>query len=768
MALFKLNIVFVLFFSLLFCNQAAAALEKSSKKECAMCHIMWLDEFRSTSETLVEWQPGNVLMKDTQGVVSSEDICYSCHDGYVVDSRFSVWKNKNHSTFVKPSKNIRVPDSLPLSNKGEIYCGTCHSPHGIGSAPKKNSVGPTSFFRLTNTDSSLCEMCHINEADYKRTKGHPLHTTEMKLPDKLFELGSIKGKNKDSITCQTCHKVHGAKGKNITIVDNSQSRLCMLCHKERTIAGTPHDLRLTLANEKNIKQQPLSESGPCGACHIPHNAAGSMLWARNSKPGDTPSEMCLSCHDKNPDDKIKDTGRYSHPINVEQKLNLNRQGSEMAAAGRLPLFSKTVEKQPVKTVQCATCHNPHQWDPNAAENRGGKDVDGNASNSFLRISNSGSSELCLECHTDKKQLLSYDHNLEITAPNAKNSRGLTAKQSGPCGACHMPHNATGPKLWARELSGDKDRLSQYCIKCHDKNGAANKKPTGEYDHPVNIVYKGLNLTPRDQVVEKLPLFNDDGSRKKGEIIKCLTCHEPHTWDPLHPYPPNHQLFKNIEGNSNNSFLRKANSPASDLCEICHTDKAIVEGTDHDLSVTAKEAKNLEGKTVDESGTCSACHIPHNSPNALKLWARKYGPVPPKNPAMNGLCTSCHSKGRLAEKKVPGIATHPEGRLINNIVDISRDALKYTPIFDDSGKRASVGNISCPSCHNAHQWSSLVKQRGIYRNLDGNAKTSFLRNVSYKNICVDCHAEDAIIRYRLFHNPKIRGSFKNSKDSKPVP
>ena len=70
-------------------------LEMSSKRDCAVCHVMWLNDFRTDKETLIEWQPGNVLMKDTQGVVSSEDICYSCHDGYVSDSRYKVWKYNN-------------------------------------------------------------------------------------------------------------------------------------------------------------------------------------------------------------------------------------------------------------------------------------------------------------------------------------------------------------------------------------------------------------------------------------------------------------------------------------------------------------------------------------------------------------------------------------------------------------------------------------------------------------------------------------------------
>lgn len=103
---------------------SAFALEMSSKRDCVVCHIMWLDDFRTDEETLVEFQPGNVLMKDTQGVVSSEEICYSCHDGYVMDSRHITWKLNRHPVFVKPSENISVPPELPLSVKGEVYCGT--------------------------------------------------------------------------------------------------------------------------------------------------------------------------------------------------------------------------------------------------------------------------------------------------------------------------------------------------------------------------------------------------------------------------------------------------------------------------------------------------------------------------------------------------------------------------------------------------------------------------------------------------------------------
>jgi predicted CXXCH cytochrome family protein len=738
---FRISISFLLILIILAISSRSFALEMSSKRDCVVCHIMWMDDFRTDKETLIEWQPGNVLMKDTQGVVSSEAICYSCHDGYVNDSRYIVWKYNRHKTFVRPSKNVVIPDELPLSVKGEIYCGTCHSAHGRGAAPQHgNPLGVTSVYRETNIDSSLCELCHKNEAAYKFSNGHPVHTTALELPDILFSLGSKRATKKNMVICQTCHKVHGAKGDKILIIDNSNSELCIICHeKQRTLISTKHDLRLTMPDEKNIRQEPLSKSGPCGACHVPHNSVGKKLWARPLKQGNPASQMCLTCHGEDTRYKTKRIGKYSHPINV--RADIKEEIFE-----ELPLFSYNGEKIPDGGVQCLTCHDVHRWDPNYPDNRGGKDIEGDASNSFLRISNL-SSELCIKCHFDKQQLLTSDHNLEITAPEEKNIQGFNAKISGPCGACHVPHNAAGNRLWARTLSEDKEFTSQLCTGCHSENGIAKSKVIKDFSHPIGVTLERLGLTT------KLPLYDNEGNVTVEGKIMCLTCHEPHIWD------PNREIlnykFKNIEGDASNSFLRIANSPSSGLCESCHKEKAYIEATEHDLNITAPDARNILGQTVKESGVCGACHIVHNGPNKIRLWARAYGPVSKNEGVMDALCTSCHSVGNIAEKRIPLIATHPKDKLINNIMRCERGAIDYSPLFDEEGNEVNVGNISCPSCHDAHQWSPLAKRKGPGKNLEGNATNSFLRNVSYNNICIDCHGLDALFRYKYFHDPEER-------------
>ena len=740
--------IFSLIIIILFAMASYAfALEVSSKRDCVVCHIMWLDDFRTDQETLVDFQPGNVLMKDTQGVVSSEKICFSCHDGYVKDSRHIVWKYNRHPVFVKPSKNITVPPELPLSVKGEIYCGTCHSAHGEGAVPKGDREGRTAVYREINIDSGLCEKCHRNEAEYKRTNSHPLHRTDLKLPDKLFTLGSTRASHKNEVICQSCHDVHGAKGKKILIMNNNNSELCMLCHeKQKSLINTKHDLRTTLPDEKNINNKSLSESGPCGACHTPHNAATQKLWARPLKKGNPASELCLSCHGKDRPYKIKGVGEFSHPIDTELT-------PKESLPDKLPLFAEDGSKTDVGKIQCFTCHDIHQWDPVSLKNKGGKDVEGDASNSFLRMTNI-SSELCLECHTSKSQLMRSDHNLAVTAPDEKNIQGFKPAVSGPCGVCHVPHNARAKRLWAKELSGNQDFVTQLCTACHNKDGAAKNKLIGDYYHPVNITLDRFSVFQVYDIASILPLYNSGGDIVGNGKLVCTTCHDPHIWD------PNNSIVdyenKNVEGDARNSFLRKTSSPSSDLCKTCHRSKAFVDGTDHDLNITGPTAKNLLGQTVKESGQCGACHLVHNGANNIKLWARPYGKIPRGADIADALCNSCHTKGNPGENKIPQIASHPEKRLINNLMHSDWNRIDYAPIYDrKTGKETNVGNISCPTCHNAHQWSPLHKDKGIYRNLEGTAINSFLRNVSYNNICIDCHGLDALFRYKYYHDPVER-------------
>ena len=158
--------------------------------------------------------------------------------------------------------------------------------------------------------------------------------------------------------------------------------------------------------------------------------------------------------------------------------------------------------------------------------------------------------------------------------------------------------------------------------------------------------------------------------------------------------------------------------------------------------------NTLAQKPDQSGLCGVCHLVHNSKNELLLWARGFGPG---NNIMETLCNSCHSQGGAAKNKIPAVYFHPREKLIS-----TKGRQNVFPLFNaGSGKLALEGNISCPSCHNAHQWNPEKPSKGSGQNSEGSLADSFLRPRASFELCAECHPKDAASKFEFFHDASKR-------------
>jgi predicted CXXCH cytochrome family protein len=784
------KISYLIFFLLLLASHFSTSFARvetprnpNSAKECAICHYRWIDTFfiDGRGSELVEYQ--------AEKVVAKPEICFSCHDGSVVDS----------------------------DKDGNMQCATCHTAHGVSS---EMGIEKTIFIRASNRDSAMCPICHADKAGGPPFGNHPIGSSEREISRKLIAHGASAGEGKNNIICETCHVVHGSPNESFLIESARNSRLCLECHPDKNIftrngkrnhfhiinakpvkvkipaelikkgaklgyngeiicqtchkihnnkiekqlllikkdqksslcltchtnkqylAETKHNLIHSAPDEKNLDGKTVAESGICSACHLPHKEA------RKSGEGlDFTTQLCLSCHSKGSIAEKAIPADYKHPVDINPFV-IDNPDVILTTIGvkkeelTLPLFNITGAQDINGAVTCATCHDPHKWRSDSTKGETSKDVKGDNTTSFLRRP---SPELCRECHNTKFYIANSKHDITRIAPEEKNSSGQLPSESGLCGVCHIVHGGQANYLWGRKITTESGLILQdLCISCHDENAMAEKKVIKEHSHPVNIspFEKGLTTT--------LPLFDKDGKVSKKGIMTCQTCHDPHRWDPLKNIVGDH--FE-IEGNSQNSFLRLENAPSPKLCENCHPYKAYLEKTDHDLIVAAPEEKNIMGQTPAESGTCGVCHLVHNSKTSLKLWAQGFGTG--KN-IMDMLCNYCHSENGSAKEKIPKIDSHPEGQLITNVGRDVKDKPNYFPLFDKgTGEYASVGNISCSSCHDVHQWDSRFKTKGKRVNVEGTATNSFLRSQTYSLLCIDCHGLDALFRFKYYHDPEQR-------------
>lgn len=796
--------------------QVEAPRNKNSAKECALCHYRWIDTF------FIDGKGTDLVPYQSEKVVAKPGICFSCHDGSVVDSRSRVYNDHRHKINRPPPASMKIPKTFPLDKEGNMQCATCHTAHGVSS---EMGIEKTIFIRASNRDSGMCRSCHTDKEGGIKSGNHPLGSVKMTIPETLLKNGALLGEGKNNIICETCHTVHGSPNESFLIESARNSQLCLECHQDKNIftpdgkrnhfhvinavpgkvkipedlikkgaklgrkgeiicqtchkihnnnieknlllvkkddgsglcitchidkqylKDTKHNLAHSAPDEKNLEGKTVAQGGICSPCHLPHKEA------RKAEEGsDYTTRLCLSCHSKENIAEKAIIGDYKHPVNINL-FEVDDPDIVLTAIGvkkedlNLPLFNRSGTQDKNGAITCATCHDPHRWNPASTEGEIGKEVRGNSSTSFLRRP---SPSLCKECHDNKFNIANSKHDIQKVAPEEKNYLGQLPSESGLCGVCHVIHGGQKSYLWAQEIRTKTDQgMQDLCVSCHNKYGMAKKKIIEGHSHPVNIspAEKGITTT--------LPLFDKNGKVSKKGIMACQTCHDPHQWDPVRVITKKHY---DVEGTSENSFLRLENSPSPKLCANCHKDEAYIEKTDHDLLVTGPDSKNITGQTPAESGTCGVCHIVHNSRNQPKLWAQGFANG---KSIMDMMCNSCHSATGVGKEKIPKIDTHPDNMLITNEGRGIKGKSNYFPLFDKvTAAHAEVGNISCPSCHNVHHWDPRFNTPGKGVNLEGSSNNSFLRAQTYNLLCVDCHGLDALFRFKYYHDPEERVEKQN--------
>ena len=628
----------------------------------------------------------------------SGDMCLSCHDGSTVDSRFTVWSTRHHTTDRAPSPAVRIPtDKFPLDAEGRMTCATCHTAHAV---PDNSDLATVIFLRQPNVDSSLCLACHADHAQ-KDERHHPLGQIDSPIPQAILDAGGRTSADGRTIICQTCHEPHGARNAWMLVLPPSQ--LCTECHPGKSPDATPgagapvHRIGHAYTGFRPPASL-LSDKatfGPggeltCLSCHRLHDASGAwpLLIRKNHD-----SSLCLECHEKE-----KAVLGSPHDLRVSSPQTVNAGGEAPTLSGpcgachRIHGWARDVpeassphssgcmechkaggpgsvnrpymEAHPVGiplpagksvplpldeatgSIGCLTCHDPHTpHAPQATANANpAEPVDeppdsGQPPRSFLRREGS---QLCVLCHDGMSESLQGPHDPARFAPSVRQSLALHSS-AGACRACHTTHNARGPHLWARVSAGaPAGSATNPCDACHGTNAV--KEPQ-ETRHPLSIADFGLRAA-------------DSNDGEAG----CTACHNPHG------------------GMTAAGTLRR---PAESLCTECHEDKQYVRGSIHDPAAS-EWGKNLG---FASKGVCVDCHPIHGLSGHRGVWAAL-----PGNDTHGQSCEVCHRTDAIA----PAMETPHTGKSLDRGLNGMPDANGVLPVHD------SGSIIGCNTCHDIHQ------------------------------------------------------------------
>jgi predicted CXXCH cytochrome family protein len=612
---------------------------RNASRECAICHIRWVDALAAPSASNTGM---NAILERQAG---SGDMCLSCHDGSVADSRFQVWSTRHHTTQEIPSSAVRIPtDIFPLDAQGRMNCATCHTAHAV---PDSSDLKTVIFLRQPNIDSSICLACH---GQYERHSDfqHPLGTLASAIPPAILRAGGKTAADGRTMICQTCHEPHGAQNDWMLVLPPSE--LCIACHTDKNAevaapAGAPvHHIGQTYPGfdpPSSLLAQgaafgPLHELS-CLSCHRLHDASGARPLLIRPNEG---SSLCLDCHPAE-----KTVLRSPHDLHVSAPEAVNASGANAETSG-----------------PCGACHQVHGWARDVAET--------------LFPHSAG----CLDCHQSSgpgapRRPYRAAHPIGVTVPEGR-AAGLPLTEGSRvigCLTCHDPHtpridqnldDETAPRSFLRRPA------ARLCVSCHDDQAPTVRGPHNPENWPpalrqklalgteagvCQVCHQTHGLTPtrsctdcHEGSIVPVPAVTRHGPGDSA--ADCRLCHDPHG------------------GDVNGVALRHAGEA---LCLSCHEAQAGIRGSLHDPR-SGPWAQNLD---FASQGLCLDCHPIHREQNTGALF-QALG----ISPRQASGCRACH------QEQGPGAAV-------------------VTPHLGAPIPGAAHRAITCETCHNIHQQDS---------------------------------------------------------------
>jgi len=328
-------------------------------RSCASCHLSWAKGYQLADRGIKRIPP-----------VASLEMCYSCHHGVVVESRLDIGQGEQHPDIHFPledqpeERKDKLPESFPQA-AGELYCGSCHTPHNVEVEQAKLEYNP--WLRVLDEDGDLCQKCHESKLDSTGDKkqppsgiNHPVGlylkqpptdkaegyaTAEVLwkgLPKELNGAGAKLGSQQQMI-CQSCHQMHGAAAKALLPIENRGSELCESCHQRHT-AKTLEEAREKGVHPVNIDMEEPVKMGDievkritCLTCHSAHDGVKGRPSLRFDHLN---GKLCSFCHEG-----LEVVVDSDHDLRKTAKESKNRFGETPEQGGA-----------------CGGCHTLHRGD----------------------------------------------------------------------------------------------------------------------------------------------------------------------------------------------------------------------------------------------------------------------------------------------------------------------------------------------------------------------------------------------------------------------
>ena len=431
-----------------------------------------------------------------------------------------------------------IPSNAEMSSRipsGNIICSTCHNQHSQDFPP---------FLRATNSGDALCKECHSARdvgnflANTTLNKGsHPVGVTYNNA-DTRFLISPLSPMTlvNSKVECSSCHSVHYAATNdgNLLRATNNDA-LCANCHTY----GVHHGMSCSVCHQTHnpnktnifmIKDSIVTPSNGTVAVVL-----SSETGVNSYADGDANyNGVCEACHTTTAYHRNNGSGNHSHNTGAN-------------CIGCHP------HKDAFSAGDCITCHALAQDNGDGIPVGGRRAIIGEfpASNAHAHYGAAINAQSCQVCHD------------------------MSTHKSGIVKLIDADNSSIYQFIKPENLTTDPD-VSNFCMSCHDANGATRLAT------PLNPFGNG-NIAPDVKMKFQGTLqwnewygdfcFGDEGTLRSvnshhdisnadqifsGAKIECLNCHGSHI---------SSATTKIANPNSTNSVWA---GTYNDFCLTCHS------------------------------------------------------------------------------------------------------------------------------------------------------------------------------------------------------
>lgn len=826
---------------------------KGVKTICSSCHypgnamnalsgyIMGLHEDEGH-----DFSNGNVLCDTTLLSIGENHVM---SEQVELDPQVGKLHNALDSTFPLRTKGEENKEGKDQAAKtGEFTCTTCHNPHN---QPNKDISGNGDYLRVgkkkfageSNSRTLFCLQCHEDRSEdgalQKVQHGGSIGCSECHHPhDGFYQTEQIAGLAR-TILIQEVTPVNFRALPNVAAfgslpndtkdtkdvqdtpdIDQDVSALCYACHgptasDEMSEAGatprfgdncdTPQEHH-PMGSQAQLGKSPRApglqtaslnnwEQVTCTSCHTYFHRGNNLYFLRKDFTNDD-STLCTSCHTNKTADGLGTPGRAHNQVAGE---SLNQRGQCMfchfihdgpdRGNQQMPSVNTLLRVEPINLAWSDQISNTHKEDF--------EDLCFGCHGTQCYMGGSGKqgARLQIEEYFSHRFSSVPSEKIQATFPISDGDSDKVLDDYGVaegkiyCGSCHDIHKSSNmPYLRGEDSPYVSDA---YCTKCHVLS------LYGRSSHPTGV-------SPRQGVtIEKFPeiLYGGKSGENRGITsdesatgqVLCLTCHNMHAAKTNFDGRLDSAGAGDEESGTHGKLLVVDNfssSAGSDLCRSCHSPNHNIVESRHDFS-----GRDLGAPS---KGVCAVCHIPHNSPEENRLWARNLAEEregfsqaekPNYRKGITLMCYDCHddhfyidddppvsgflyppqdiafSDGPGRTSKIGFYETIPPGSLGENGVknppadgkETGGHYIKTTGLIESIDGINTGDKLVCSICHNPHK----VTQNEVFlRTPPGeNVLHSFEASKNTRNgtgtgreICASCHGyseENILINTQLF-------------------